>query len=285
MNRRFRQGITLTEALLAGTLALVLGVLMVRLISSGLSAHSKGSQTRDAQAGVRNVVSLLVSELRSAAVPPLAEPLVVTPVFWPGVWGAAQEISPTDLFYVRETTALEGDLEQDLASNRLVYVRASDSLAETASNPLEQFALVELFVPKDRPNVIERRIHSLTSLHAALEKRPVEGADGAQRSAWLLNLSALDAVEPPSEPDIMYDAGSDARVAFRVSHRSFEPVSDPGRTRYPQLFDPGVFKLEVAVAVGAADDEAATTSWPEPQAWSTLREETTELRIPGVRQN
>lgn len=279
------RGITLTEALLGGALALFLGVVMVRLISSGLSTHSKGSQTRDAQAGVRNVVGLLVAELRSAAVPPLAEPLVVTPVFWPGVWGAAQEISPSDPFYLRETSALEGDLEQDLASNRLVFVRASENVSETASSPLEQFALVELLVPKDRPNVIERRVHSLASLNAALEKGQVEGADGTQRSAWLLNLSTLDAVEASPNPDILYDAGTDARVAFRVSHRSFEPVSDPGRTRYPQLFDPGVFKVEVAVGIEANEGEAVPSSWPEPADWSTLREETTELRIPAVRQN
>lgn len=259
---------------------------MVKVISSGLSAHKKGTQSRDAESGVRNVLSMLVAELRSASVPPLSEPLVVTPVFWPGVWGGEQEPGSGDPFYLRELKAVgDGDEERDLATNRVVYIRAMESDPEPDDGPLDRFALVELLVPKDSPGVIERRVHPVVALDGALVKEQVEGADGAEREGWILDHSFLQSQTAPENPDIIYDAGKNARVTFRVSHRTFQPASDPGRTRYPQLFDPGVFRVEVAVAVGADGVEAYTTAWPRKEDWSTLREETTELKIPSVRQN
>ncbi len=277
------RGLTLVEGLVASTLALLLGIVMVKMISSGLSAHRKGTETRDAQAGTRNVMGQLVAELRSAAVPPLTEPLVVTPVFWPGVWGAAQEQASPDPFYPREEQEV-GDLELDLATNRVVYIRMAESEPGPDDGPLDRFALVELLVPKEFPNVIERRVHPVSVQGGALIRAEVEGADGVVRNGWILDLAFLDAQEV-GEPDIIFDAGKDARVTFRVGHRTFEPASDPGRTRYPQIFNPGVFRVDVAVAIGSNGTEAFTTAWPEVEQWSTLREETTELKIPSVRQN
>lgn len=277
------RGLTLAEGLVASTLALLLGIVMVKMISSGLSAHRKGTETRDAQAGTRNVMGQLVAELRSAAVPPLTEPLVVTPIFWPGVWGAAQEQPSADPFYPREKQEV-GELELDIATNRVVYVRMAESEPLPDDGPLDRFALVELLVPKDFPNQIERRVHPVTAQDGALIRAEVEGADGVVRNGWILDLAFLDAQEA-GEPDIIFDAGKDARVTFRVGHRTFEPASDPGRTRYPQIFNPGVFRVDVAVAIGSNGTEAFTTAWPENEQWSTLREETTELKIPSVRQN
>lgn len=283
MTRWRSRGLTLVEALVASTLALLLGIVMVKMISSGLSAHRKGTETRDAQAGTRNVIGQLVAELRSAAVPPLTEPLVVTPVFWPGVWGADQEQASSDPFYPRERQEV-GDQELDIATNRVVYIRMAESEPQPDDGPLDRFALVELLVPKEFPNVIERRVHPLTAQDGALIRGEVEGADSVVRNGWILDLAFLDAQEV-GEPDIIFDAGKDARVTFRVGHRTFEPASDPGRTRYPQIFNPGVFRVDVAVAIGSDGSEAFTTAWPEVEQWSTLREETTELKIPSVRQN
>lgn len=277
-------GITLTEGIVAATLAVVLGVLMVKLIGSGLGAHRKGTESRDAEVGVRNVVGMLVAELRSAAVPPLSDPLVVTPVFWPGVWGADQESGTSDEFYPRERQEVE-EIEQDIATNRVVYVRMTEAEPEPGDGPLDRFAVVELVVPKETPNLIERRVHPLLALGGPLIRQKVTGAGGGVQDGWLLDLDYIQDYEEKENPDIIYDAGQDARVAFRVSHRTFEPASDPGRTRYPQLFDPGVFRVEVAVAIGADGEQAMTTAWPQGSDWSTLREETTELKIPSVRQN
>jgi len=284
--RRSRQGLTLTEAIVAATLAVVLGLLMLKLLTSGLGAHRKGAESRDAQSGVRNVISLLVAELRSATPPPLASPLVVTPVFWPGVWGSEQELSSPSGFYLREERPVgEEDEELDVATNRLVYVRAREDEVDPEGGPLAPFALVELLVPEDRPHQIERRIHSLEGLNVPLLKREVSGADETEREGWLLDMDTLLALPAPENPDILYDAGPDARVAFRVSHRTFAPIGDPGRTRYPQLFEPGVFRVEVAVAVNRLKDSSALQAWPEKADWSTVREDGTELRIPSVRQN
>ena len=279
------RGLTLVEALVAIGLALLLGVVMVRMISSGLSSHRKATESRDAQAGSRNVMGQLVAELRSAAVPPLSGPLVVTPVFWPGVWGADQEPATTDPFYPREEQTLAGeDLELDVATNRVVYVRMAESDPQPDDGPLDRFALVELLVPKEFPHTIERRIHPVSIQGGALTRTQVQGADGVVRDGWTLDPGYLDA-QQPTNPDIIFDAGKDARVTFRVGHRTFEPASDPGRTRYPQIFSPGVFRVDVAVAIGSNGPEAFTTAWPDVGRWSTLREETTELKIPSVRQN
>jgi hypothetical protein len=279
-----KRGLTLAEAMIAAALAVVLGFLMLKLIGSGLDAHRKGSESRDAQTGVRTMLGLLVSELRSATPPPLAAPLVVTPVFWPGVWGADQETATESTFYPRSEEGSE-DEEVDTSTNRVVYVRAREDELEATGGPLSPFALVELLVPEDRPHQLERRVHPLEGLSVPLNKKQVEGADGTMRDAWLLDMDALAALEAPENPDILYDAGPDARIAFRVGHRTFEPAADPGRTRYPQLFEPGVFRVEVAVAVNRDNEQALLQPWPEREVWSTIREDATEIRIPSVRQN
>ncbi len=228
--RLLRRGLTLAETVVATVLALFLGVLMVKLLSSGLGAHSKGTESRDAQAGVRSLISILVSELRSSSVPPLAEPGVVSPVFWPGVWGALQESPGESEFYPR--ALLEGSdtvAETDISTNRVIYVRTHEGAVSSEAGPLAGFLLVELFVPQDRPWLVERRFHRLDGL--------------------------------------------------------FEPVSDPGRTRFPELFEPGVFRISVAVAVKARAESEGQKAWPEAEDWSTMREESTEIRIPAVRQS
>lgn len=279
------RGLTLVEALIATGLALLLGLLMVKLLSSGLGAQSKGAQSRDAQSGVRNLLGILVAELRSAVAPPLAEPLVVTPVFWPGAWGADQELAQPSFFYPRERLPNADGGETDSAVNRLFYVRSTETPADPTLGPLASFALVELFIPSERPGTVERRIHLLTGLDAFLKKGQVQGADETQREAWLLDIQAVEALEPSLEPDVLFDAGPQARVAFRVSHRTFEPVSDPGRTRFPQIFDPAVFRLTVVIAIGEKEPMDIPLAWPQKEAWATFREESTELKIPSVRQN
>lgn len=283
---RSKRGLSLAEAIVATTLALFLGLLMLKLLTSGLGAHSKGTESRDAQSGVRSLVGLLVAELRSSTPPPLSDPLVITPVFWPGVWGADQESASSDPFYPRETTAIpDSTSEWDSATNRVLYVRAKDVAPDESEGPLAPYALVELYVPKERPWLVERRIHSLTGLDALLLKGDVKGADEAQRKGWLLDISTLESLDPPEQPDVLFDAGPNARVAFRVSHQTFQPTSDPGRTRFPQLFEPGVFRLEVSVAIRALEENAGQKAWPEKKDWGTMREETTEIRIPAVQQS
>ena len=281
MNRR---GLTLPEALIGSAIALALGIVMVKMLSSGLSAQKKGTESRDAQVGLRNVMGTLSAELRSAAVPPLTDPRVITPVFWPGAWGATQEPAVSDPFYLREEIELDEEgSKRDLASNRLVYVRLSETDPGPAAGPLARFALVELLVPSERPSVIERRLHSLEMVGGLLSTQMVTGADGVSREAWVLDPALLASQPTPEQPVILYDAGPNARVAFRVGHRTFEPASDPGRSRYPQIFDPGVFKVDVAIGISRVS--ADTGAWPQLSEWSTLREETTEIRIPAVRQN
>lgn len=259
---------------------------MVKLLSSGLGAHSKGTESRDAQAGVRSLISILVSELRSSSVPPLAEPGVVSPVFWPGVWGALQESPGESEFYPR--ALLEGSdtvAETDISTNRVIYVRTHEGAVSSEAGPLAGFLLVELFVPQDRPWLVERRFHRLDGLHSPLKRERVKGADGQERDAWLFDVASLENLSSGQDRDILFDAGPQARVAFKVSHAAFEPVSDPGRTRFPELFEPGVFRISVAVAVKARAESEGQKAWPEAEDWSTMREESTEIRIPAVRQS
>lgn len=285
MRRSSVKGLTLSEALVATSLTLILGIVMMKLLSSGLGAHSKGSQSRDAQAGVRNVISLVVAELRSSAPLPLSDPSPVTPVFWPGVWGASQELTQLPN-YPRVTEAHSNGRDQsDSATNRLVYVRAREDNAPAGQGPLAAYVLVELVVPVDRPSVIERRIHTLNDINSPLLARNVDGANGDRTRGWLLDMGILDGATPAGGSEVVYDAGKDARVSFKVSHLTFNPSADPGRTRYPQLFEPGVFRLEVAIAVKAESANATTSPWPQTDEWSTIRQEATEIRIPSVRQN
>lgn len=271
---------------MATVLALFLGVLTVKLLSSGLGAHSKGAESRDAQAGVRSLISILVSELRSSSVPPLAEPLVISPVFWPGVWGADQESGAGSEFYPRiQLGDAEAPEETDLSTNRVIYVRIKDGASDPGAGPLEPFLLVELFVPQDRPWLVERRLHRLDGLDSLLKREQVKGADGQERDAWIFDAAALENTSSGDEEDILFDAGPEARVAFKVSHAAFRPASDPGRTRFPELFEPGVFRLSVAVAIKPKSESATQKPWPEAEDWSTMREESTEIRIPAVRQS
>lgn len=276
MRPHHKRGVTLAEALVAVTLAVVLGVLIVQLITSGVGAHRKGNETRTAQAGARSLVGLLVGELRSAVAAPFAQQEAMSPVLWPGVWGAQQEGSPAQSFFLREEIS-SADGDWDLSHNRVFYVRSRDTA--TGGDPLDAYALVELRVPLDKPHVLERRVYPLTGIDAPVSLKDMEGADGATQPQWVLDLDRL----PVRNPEVVFESGADSRIAFRVSHREFEPVGDPGRTRFPQLFDPGVFKVEVAVAIGSQGHPLL--AWPAQSQWSTWRGETTELRIPSVRSN
>lgn len=284
---RSERGLTLAEAIIASALAVVLGFLMLQFISSTFGAHRKGTLSRSAQSGTRALLALLVSELRSASVPPLPSPAATSPVFWPGVWGGdAEGATGTQAFYPRlEVSDTEAGLPRDVATNRLFYVRSAqaEDSTDASLDPLESYALVELLVPEDRPGVIERRLHPMTGANSGFSVKSVEGADGLQRSAWVLDLDALSGAEPPASPDILYDAGSDAQVGFRVSHLEFAPPSDPGRTRNPEIFDPAVFRLEVVVALDARNPQSPLQAWPEKERWDTLRTEETEVKIPSVR--
>jgi hypothetical protein len=283
VTRRSR-GLTLIEAIIAAALAVVLGFLMLQFIKSSLGAHRKGQLGRTAQAGTRNLVGLLVSELRSASVPPLTSPVTDTPVFWPGVWGPTQESASLGAFYPREELD-EAGKKRDLATNRLFYVRAADNSDSTNMDPLAHYALVELLVPDTAPGRIERRVHPLTGLPQLLQAATVQGADNTNHQGWVLDGATVAALPAPTAPDVLFDGGPDSRVAFRVSHLQFEPPSDPGRTRYPEIYDPGVFRIEVAVAFDPELSSAVNQPWPAADQWEVLRNETTELRIPSVRSN
>lgn len=278
------RGLTMAEALVALFLTVVMGVLIWKFIASSLGAHRKGQLTRSAQAGCRDTISLLVGELRSTSIPPLASPTVTSPVFWPGPWGATQE--GTELggaFYPREESSADGQ-QRDISTNRLLYVRTIDNADSADLDPLAPYALVELLVPESSPGKIERRVHPLKGTNLVAVKS-VQGADGGPHQAWGIDTVALLALTPPTTPDCVYDAGPDSRVAFRVSHLSFEPANDPGRTRHPEPFDPGTFRIEVAVAYDPQLSSAVNVPWPAQEQWNTLRNETTELRIPSVRSN
>ena len=283
--RSWRQkGLTLIEALVAMALTVVLGVLIWQFIASSLGAHRKGQLSRSAQAGCREMVSLMVGELRSASIPSLSTAVPSTPVFWPGVWGATQENGSLGAFYPRAESTVDGNL-MDQVTNRLFYVRAAENVDDTNLDPLARYALVELLVPESNPGTIERRLHSLQGASSLLQLQTMQGADNAPHQGWLLDTTAVSNLAPPTTPDIIYDAGPDSRIAFRVSHLQFQPASDPGRTRFPEPFDPGVFRVEVAVAYDPQLSSAVNQPWPAPEQWSTLRSEVTELRIPSVRTN
>jgi hypothetical protein len=279
--KRRPAGLTLAEGIVALGLTVVMGVLIWQFISYSLGAHRKGQLSRTAQAGTRDLISLLVGELRSASVPPLTSPGVSSPVFWPGAWGPEEEASALGEFYPREEVVLEGQ-EYDQATNRLLLVRTVENPDESDLDPLARYALVELLVPEQNPGRIERRVHNLKGL-ALLHRVSAQGADDAAHDTWALNSAALAGMESPSTPDIVYDAGSDSRVAFRISHVRWRPPSDPGRTRNPEPFDPGVFRIEVAVAYDPELSSAVNLPWPIQEQWNTVRSEVTELRIPSVR--
>ena len=278
--KRFERGLTLAETLVALFLTVVMGVLIWKFISSGLGAHRKGTLSRSAQAGCRETISLLVGELRSASIPPLASPTVTSPVFWPGPWGANQEGTTLGVFYPREESTPPES--RDTATNRLLYVRTAQNADPADLDPLAPYALVELLIPENNPGKIERRVHPLKG-NSLLVTRSVQGADNTPHQAWVVDAAALEGLSPPTSPDIVYDAGPDSRVAFRISHLDFKPPSDPGRTRYPEIFDPGTFRIEVAVAYDPQLTSAVNVPWPAQEQWDTLRNETTELRIPSVR--
>jgi hypothetical protein len=283
MRARYRRGLTLAEGIVALGLTVVMGVLIWKFIASSLGAHRKGQLSRSAQAGTREMISLLTSELRSASVPPLTSPTASTPVFWPGVWGSAQEGGDLGTFYPREESAVD-DTTMDRVTNRLFYVRTADNPDETNMDPLASYALVELLVPETNPGMIERRVHSLAA-SPLLVAQSVQGADNAPRQGWALDTDEVTNLTPPANPDMIYDAGPDSRVAFRISHLQFEPAADPGRTRNPEIFDPAVFRIEVAVAYDPQLSSAVNQPWPTAEQWDTLRSEVTELRIPSVRSN
>lgn len=281
---RRSRGLTMAEALVALFLTVVMGVLIWKFIATSLGAHRKGQLTRSAQAGCRDSIGLLVGELRSASIPPLASPTVTSPVFWPGPWGAAQEGTELGgVFYPREENSGDGQL-RDMATNRLLYVRTLQNADPADLDPLAPYALVELLVPDGDPGKIERRVHPLKGTNLLITNS-VQGADNGPHQAWVVDSAALQALAPPSSRDYVYDAGPDSRVAFRVSHLSFQPASDPGRTRFPEPFDPGTFRIEVAVAYDPQLSSAVNVPWPAQEQWSTLRTEATELRIPSVRSN
>lgn len=281
MSRRRPAGVTLAEGLVALALTVVMGVLIWQFIASSLGAHRKGQLSRSAQAGTREMIRLLVGELRSASIPPLTAPNPTTPVFWPGVWGPAQETANLGAFYPREEITAGGQV-YDQATNRVFYVRTAENADENDLDPLARYALVQLLVPEGSPGVIERRVHSLKG-NTLLTRASAQGADNATHDAWILDSSALAGLAAPEQPDVIYDAGPDSRVAFRVSHLRWEPPSDPGRTRNPEPFDPGVFRIEVAVAFDPQLSSAVNIPWPAQEQWDTVRSEVTELRIPSVR--
>lgn len=278
--RRRHRGITLSEALVAAALTVVVGVLLAQLIRSGLGAHEKGTRARTAQAAARSVVSLLVSELRSSVTAPFSTTDAISPVFWPGVWGADQEGSPSEPFFLRELTTLENDVEVDRSHNRLLYIRTNDVEPPPGSPPLDAYALVELRINKEQPNLLERRVMPLSGADSPVQLKDVQGADGAVHQAWVVELDNIDEDLPA---EVLHDSGKDSRLAFRVSHGEFEPPSDPGRTRFPELFEPGVFTVDVAVAIGSKGKPLQ--AWPAKTDWETWRGESTDLRIPSVRSN
>lgn len=279
-------GLTLAEVTVASLLAIILGVLVVQLIASGLGAHRRGTEARTAQAGVRQVLSLLVSELRSAASPPLTSPVPLSPVFWPDSWGPEQASGSFGGHYPRLLVVAETSGEDwDQATNKVVYVRGLASPPEDSFSALSQSVLVELSVSQERPSSLERRILRLDQHPNLLVSRSVEGADGRSIPAWQLEVSALTALTASLVAETIFDAGADAQLGFRVSHREFEPSSDPGRSRFPERFDPGLFRIQVGLGLSAHNREAPLQTWPEKTAWQTHREEETDVRIPSVRAN
>jgi hypothetical protein len=273
--------LTLAEALVAVALTVVMGVMIWQFIASSLGAHRKGQLGRSAQAGTREMIGLLTGELRSASVPPLTSPTAASPVFWPGVWGPDQEPGTLGDFYPRQEVSSDGQ-SSDQVTNRLFYVRAASNPDENDLDPLSRYALVELLVPESNPGRLERRIHSMKGL-ALLTRQGVQGADNGTHQGWILDTAAVRNLTDPGSPDVIYDAGPDSRIAFRVSHLRWEPPSDPGRTRNPEPFDPGMFRVEAVVAFDPQLTSAVNRPWPIQEEWNTMRSEVTELRIPSVR--
>lgn len=272
-----QRGMTLMEGIVAGALAVVLGLVILGIVRSSLQAHRKGQLGRTAQAGARDLLATVVSELRSSAVPPLT-PAVSTSVFWPGVWGPEVEGASLGEGYQRE---LAGDPEQDQSYHRLLYVRtASNEVTEV--DPLANYVLTELLVPESRPGAVERRIHKLVG-SGLLKTLPITGADSLSRPRWLLDSAVLLATPESEFPDLIFDAGPDSRVGIRVSHALYKPLADPGRTRNPELYDPGAFRVEVVIAMGAKTLTAVESLWPKDEDWTVCRKDTTQIQIPAVR--
>lgn len=275
--RRSQRGLSLIEGLVAGALAVVMGFLLLNFIRTSLGAHRKGQLSRTAQAGARDMLALVVGELRSSAVPPLS-PAVSSSVFWPGVWGPESEGENLGPEYPREVS---GDPEHDEASHRLVYVRTGQA-SESDTDLLAGYALTELLVPSSRKGALERRVHKLSG-GGLLVTTEVTGADSRQRTGWMLDSGVFTALPAPAQPDLVFDAGPDSRVGFRVSHVRYAPLADPGRSRTPELYDPGIFRVEVVVALGPHGPTALDSEWPKDEDWDVCRSEATEIRIPAVR--
>ena len=284
MNHRLdkdrNRGLSVAELLVASVVALLLLGVMFGLLRQGIGAHEKGSQSRRCQAGVRRVMAILTAELRSSSTPPLSSPTADSPVFWPSVWGSQQEVSDFGRFYPREQTPLDNGDEWDRATNRFFFVRRSDD-SPAPNDPLSSHVLVEFLVSESNPGALERRVHPLTSDQGFLIRQSIEGADGRPRQAWLL--SSGDLPSAPDEPEVVFDAGPESQVAFRIAHQTHKPSGDPGRTRFPQLFEPGVFRIEVSVSMGKTQPEAVLLPWAKAEDWETYRTEDTEIRIPSVR--
>lgn len=275
--RRSQRGLSLIEGLVAGALAVVLGFLLLNFIRTSLAAHRKGQLSRTAGAGARDMLALVVGELRSSAVPPLS-PAVSSSVFWPGVWGPEAEGTSLGPDYPR---AAKVDPERDEALHRLVYVRTGQ-VSETETDLLAGYALTELLVPSHRKGALERRVHKLSG-SGLLVTSEVTGADSRQRTGWMLEDSLLTSIPAPAQPDLVFDAGPDSRVGIRVSHLRYAPLADPGRSRTPELYDPATFRVEVVVALGAQAPAAFDSEWPKDEEWNVCRSEATEIRIPAVR--
>lgn len=285
----FRRGMTLIELLVACGLAVVLGSVAFNFIAHSVETHRRSQLGRLAQGGVRDLGGILVAELRSASPPPYAG-FVASPVFWPGIWGATLEGVTLNNFYPREELVDpdDSDLKVDRVSNRLLYVRRDEKASSSLTgDPLAGYRLVEIFVPKDHPNVVERRQHDIYPTAAsALQEMSIEGADNNAHAAWVIDVAKVGA-EPPvlsdDKKDIVFDAGEGARVAFRVSHKTLVPVGDPGRVLNPEFFDPAVFLIEVTVAYNDLKPEDPMEVYPKQERWQVLRAESTELRIPAAR--
>lgn len=273
------EGMTLIEVIVAGALALVLGLVAADFIKSSIEAHRRARMERTAQAGVRDVMGKIIAELRSSAMPPLA-PVASSSVFWPGAWGPTAE-GTMGTNYPR-SVVVDGTLDRDQAADRLVYTRTAADADPSDPDPLAGYNFVEILVSPTQPSLLERRLHTVRD---NLSLGSVTGADGSPHSAWLLNAPGLAALAVPAQPDILFDAGRDARVGFRISHLKFEPMDDPNHIRNPELFDPAVYRIEVAVSFGARENMAWAPGLAVKEHWQVYRVESTELRIPAVRTN
>lgn len=281
MRRRF--GFTLIEAVLSGLLFTILAVIVWQAISFGIRAHRTGEAVRVSQATARQAVDILTSEIRSAVLLPIPDPPLSSSVLWPDPWGnqAGVAFAPAELYLREEVPGNEGAFQIDRVRNRLILSRAGRQVQDQDFNPnlISDHVLVEYLVPEETPHQLVRNVYRLEAI-AGITLTDVTDAQGEVSQQWVVDPSLFDGggVLESSQPVIEL-ADTEDRIEFTVSHRTYEVPTDPGRTIYPEIFDPQVFTVTVEVGVGLEQPGGGPRPFEPEDNWLATSQQESQVRV------